>query len=238
MSTDAAPRVFLTGANRGIGVGYARRFAETGHRVFASCRDPGEADKLIRLADESDGRVTVLACDVTDDHSVRAAAEEVGAEADGLEIVLNNAGIGGWRGELEKLDFDEVRRVLDVNTFGPMRVARAFVGLLRRGREPRRLVHMTSLMGSIGDNRSGGAWPYRLSKCALDMAGVNMAHEFADDRIVSVLLHPGWVRTDMGGSGARVPVDEAVRALVDTIESLTMEDTGKFYDRNGEPLPW
>lgn len=236
--SDDTSRIFLTGANRGLGLEYARQWAAKGWRVFASCRSPEAAEELNEVAEAHPERLTVVRCDVTDEGSVRSAAETVAADTEGLEVVLNNAGVGGWRGRLEELDFDEVRRVFEINTLGPMRVTRAFTDLLRKGREPRRLVHMTSLMGSIDDNRSGGAWPYRLTKCALNMAGVNMAHEFREDGIVSVVLHPGWVRTDMGGSGATLAVDEAVAALVGTIESLTLEDTGRFYDRNGDPLPW
>ncbi len=236
--TRGARRVFLTGANRGLGLEFTRQWAAGGWRVFASCREPGEAGELHELAESYPDRVTVVPCDVADDASVAEAAEAVAAETDGLELVLNNAGVGGWRGGIEELDLDEVRRVMDVNALGPMRVARAMLPLLRRGNDPRRIVHITSLMGSLGDNGSGGAWPYRMSKAALNVVGVNLAHELADEGIVSTLLHPGWVRTDMGGSGAKLPIDEAVAALTGTIESLTMEDSGAFYDRNGEPLPW
>jgi NAD(P)-dependent dehydrogenase (short-subunit alcohol dehydrogenase family) len=233
-----ARRAFLTGANRGIGLEYARQLAAAGWRVFASCRSPEEADELAALARERSDRVTVVGCDVADDASVRAAAAAVGGAADGLELVLNNAGVGGWRGGIEELDLGEVVRVFDVNALGPMRVAREFLPLLRAGAEPRRLVQMTSLMGSIADNRSGGAYPYRISKCALNMATVNLARELAEDGIVTVALHPGWVRTDMGGSGATLPVDEAVEVLLGTIEGLSMEDSGGLYDRDGERLPW
>lgn len=206
--------------------------------MFASCRDPEEAAELAALAEVQPDRVTVVGCDVADDGSVRAAAATVGGRVDGLELVLNNAGVGGWRGGIEELDLDEVVRVFGVNALGPLRVAREFLPLLCAGAEPRRMVQMTSLMGSIADNRSGGAYPYRISKCALNMATVNLARELAANRIVSVALHPGWVRTDMGGSGANLPVDEAVAALLGTIEGLSMEDSGRFFDRNGEPLPW
>lgn len=236
--SERVRRAFLTGANRGIGLEYARQLAGAGWRVFASCRAPEEARELAALADERPDRVTVVGCDVADDGSVRAAAAAVAEADDGLELVLNNAGVGGWRGGIEELDLDEVVRVFEVNALGPMRVAREFLPLLRAGREPRRLVQMTSLMGSIADNRSGGAYPYRISKCALNMATVNLAHELKGDRVVSVALHPGWVRTDMGGSGATLPVEDAVESLLGTIESLSMENSGGFFDRNGDPLPW
>ena len=235
---DRVLRVALTGASRGLGLEFTRQWLAAGHRVFALARDPAGSQGLAELAREHPEALTTLPCDVTDDASVREAARAVGERTDGLEIVLNNAGVGGWRGGIEDLALDEVRRVFEVNTLGPLRVARAFLPLLRRGRHPRRLVGITSLMGSIGDNRSGGAYPYRISKAALNMATVSLAHELRDDEIVAAVFHPGWVQTDMGGPGAALPVDEAVGALVDTIDDLSMEHTGGFYDRLGAPLPW
>jgi len=239
MSADRTLRIALTGASRGLGLEFTRQWLAAGHRVFALARDPGSSQGLSGLAREHPDTLVALPCDVTDTDAVRRAAREVAERSDGgLEIVLNNAGVGGWRGSIEDLDLDEVRRVFDVNTLGPLRVAQAFVPLLRKGRHPRRLVAITSLMGSMADNRSGGSYPYRISKAALNMVCVNLAHELRDDEIVSAMLHPGWVRTDMGGSGANLPVEEAVGALVDTIDDLTMEHTGGFCDRLGEPLPW
>ena len=231
-------RIFVTGANRGIGLGYVREWIDRGARVFATARRPDEADELAGLADEHPDRLTVLECDVSDPDSIEAARDAVAGAVDGLEIVLNNAGIMGERGEIEEIDPAEIRRVFEVNTLGPVRVTQAFLPLLENGREPRRLVHMTSLMGSIDDNGSGDAYAYRISKCGLNMASRSMAVDLSGRGIVSVVLHPGWVRTRMGGSGARVGVEEAVRDLVDTIEGLDSEDSGQFYDREGQPLPW
>lgn len=235
---DRTLRIALTGASRGLGLEFTRQWLAAGHRVFALARDPGGSKGLAALAREYPDTLTTVPCDVADLESVRAAANTVGERTDALEIVLNNAGVGGWRGGIEELDFDEVRRVFEVNALGPMRVAQAFVPFLRNGRHPRRLVGITSLMGSLADNRSGGSYPYRISKAALNMAAVNLAHELREEEIVSAVLHPGWVQTDMGGAGASLPVEEAVGALVDTIDDLTMEHTGGFYDRLGEPLPW
>jgi NAD(P)-dependent dehydrogenase (short-subunit alcohol dehydrogenase family) len=235
---DERLRIVVTGASRGLGLEFARQWLAAGQRVFALARDPKGSEGLAALSREHPEALLSLTCDVTDAASIRQAARAVGERVDGLEIVLNNAGVGGWRGGIGQLDLDEVREVFETNTLGPLRVSREFLPLLRRGREPRRLVHITSLMGSIGDNRSGGSYAYRISKAALNMVSVNLAHELGDDEIISVVLHPGWVRTDMGGRGASLAVDEAVGALIDTIDDLTAEHSGGFYDRLGEPLPW
>lgn len=235
---DRVFRILVSGTSRGLGLEFVRQYLAAGHRVFGLARNSQRSKGLMALAREHPDTLTALTCDVTDEGQVREAARATAARADGLEIVINNAGIGGWRGGIDDLDMDQVRDVFETNALGPLRVSQAFLPLLRRGRAPRRLVHITSLMGSIGDNRSGGSYPYRISKVALNMASVNLAHELRDEEIVSVVLHPGWVRTDMGGPGATLSVDEAVGALIDTIDDLTMEHTGGFYDRLGEALPW
>lgn len=231
-------RIVVTGASRGIGNEFVRQWAAAGRRVFGLARDPAGSEGLMELVERHPDLVTPVRCDVTDPDSVAAARDEVASAVDALEIVVNNAGAMGEKDELASLDLDDVRRVFETNTLGPIRVTRAFLPLLKRGEEPRRLVHMTSLMGSIEDNRSGDAYAYRISKSGLNMASRSMAVDLESDRIISLVLHPGWVRTDMGGPSARTPVEEAVADLIETIEGLTMEDTGRFYDRNGGELPW
>lgn len=233
-----SPRVLVTGASRGIGLEYARQWLAAGARVFALARDPEGSDGLMALAPGHGDALVPVRCDVADDASVAEARSRVGEETDGLELLINNAGVMGSHEGLEELDLDRVRRTFEVNAVGPLRVTRAFLDLLRAGRPPRRIVNMTSLMGSIDDNRSGDAYSYRLSKAALNMATRSMAVDLSAEGIVAVVLHPGWVRTDMGGSSARTPVEEAVASLVRTIESLDMDRSGGFYDKDGQPLPW
>ena len=231
-------RVLVTGASRGIGLEYARQWLAAGARVFALARDPEGSDGLMELAAGHGGSLVPVRCDVADDASVAGARRRVGGQTDGLEILINNAGVMGSHEGLEELDLDRVRRTFEVNAVGPLRVTRAFLDLLRAGRRPRRIVNMTSLMGSIDDNKSGDAYSYRLSKAALNMATRSMAVDLSAEGIVAVALHPGWVQTDMGGRSARTPVEEAVASLVRTIDALDMDRTGGFYDRDGQPLPW
>lgn len=231
-------RVLVTGANRGIGLEYARQWLAAGARVFALARDPEGSEGLEELAAGYPDHLVRVPCDVADDASVDGARRLVGEETEGLEILVNNAGVMGSRDEVDALDLDRVRRTFEVNALGPLRVTGAFLDLLRAGERPRRIVNMTSLMGSIEDNGSGGAYAYRMSKAALNMATRSLALDLASEGIVAVVLHPGWVRTDMGGENARLPVDEAVESLIRTIEGLDADASGGFYDRDGERLPW
>ncbi len=232
-----ARNVLVTGASRGIGLEYARQWSAAGHCVFALARDPAGSSGLVELAEAHPEEVVPVRCDVTDEKSVHAARAAVEDSADHLDVVINNAGARGSSSSIDEVDPDSVGQLMATNAVGPLRVSRAFLPLLRAGHEPR-LIHMTSLMGSIEDNRSGGSYPYRMSKAALNMASRSMAVDLRDERILSVVLHPGWVRTDMGGPGARVPVEEAVAQLIQTIETLTLDRSGGFYDRRGDPLPW
>ena len=231
-------RILVTGASRGIGLEYARQWLAAGDRVFALARDPDGSRELTDLAARNPERLVPVACDVADEASVAAARRRVGAETDGLEILVNNAGVMPERGDLESLSLDSVRDALEVNALGPLSVTRAFLDLLRAGAPPRRIVNMTSLMGSIDDNRSGDAYAYRLSKAALNMATRSLAIDLAGDGILAVALHPGWVRTDMGGPSGRLSAAEAVASLIRTIESLGMDRSGGFYGHEGQPLPW
>jgi NAD(P)-dependent dehydrogenase (short-subunit alcohol dehydrogenase family) len=231
-------RYLLTGANRGLGLGLTRLWLEAGHEVIALAREPESSEGLRELASRHGERLLWRACDVADDSSVEAAREAVAAHCGALDLLLNNAGVYGPKGDsLDSLDFEQVRRVFEVNTLGALRVTRAFRPLLARGRRPRALL-MSSLMGSIADNGSGSSWAYRMSKAALNMAGRNLAHELSAEGIVTAVLHPGWVRTDMGGAGAPLGVEEAVAEMAATMERLGPEQDGCFLDRQGAPLPW
>ena len=232
-------RVVITGANRGLGLEFTRQLAARGDRVFALVRDPDRAEDLRVLSTRSEADVSVLECNVTDDSAVEDAATRVRDDEGGVEMIINSAGAMGDRGELESIDLETILDLVDVNTLGPLRVARAFLPLLRRGNgTPPRVINLTSLMGSVADNGSGGSYAYRISKAGLNMAVRNMAHDFEDDGIVAVAIHPGWVQTRMGGGGAPLTPEESVASMIATIEALRPDDSGAFLDRNGEPLPY
>jgi NAD(P)-dependent dehydrogenase (short-subunit alcohol dehydrogenase family) len=232
-------RVAITGASRGLGLEFTRLYLSAGHQVLALARHP-EKSKGLRdlLSAKHATSLTCIECDVAEDGSVERAGETARGTVDGLDLLINNAGTYGTRGEhLPELDLAEVRQVFEVNCVGALRVSRAFLPLLKKA-PGAKLVHITSLMGSLADNRSGGAYAYRMSKAALNMASINLALDLGRDGIVSVVLHPGWVKTDMGGPNAPLGIEEAVRAMMQTIERLGPEDSGGFLDRHGKPQPW
>ena len=230
------PATLVTGANRGLGLEFTRQYAAEGWQVFAACRAPKAAKELQRIAADSGGRMRVLEIDVTDATSVRAAAAELKGEA--IDLLLNNAGVGGPSGQrIGGLDYAAWTHVLDVNTLGPMRVVEAFLENVAKGRL-KQVVTITSGMGSLEDNTSGGSYAYRSSKAAVNMVMKNLSIDLASRGITCVVVNPGWVRTDMGGSRGTLSPAESIQALRSVIASLKPEDSGKFLNYTGKPYPW
>jgi NAD(P)-dependent dehydrogenase (short-subunit alcohol dehydrogenase family) len=228
-------RVVITGANRGLGLGLARAYAERGDEVWATARKPAEAGELQALARASEGRVRVHALDVRDDEQVGAFAAALGGA--GVDVLINNAGVAGtWSTTLQTFDAEEALRCFDTNALGAVRVTRALVPNLRAARG--KIANMTSRMGSIGDNGSGRGYAYRLSKAALNMATRNVAHEVKGFGGIAIALHPGWVRTEMGGDGATEEIADAVARIVSVIDRLKPGDSGRFWHADGTELPW
>ena len=228
--------VLVTGANRGLGLEFVRQYGADGWQVHATCRDPHGAKELSRLAQASDGRVQVIELDVTDTLGVRAAAKSFGKMP--IDVLVNNAGVGSPRGQaIGSLDYAAWARVLDVNTLGPMRVAEAFLENVARGEE-KKIVTITSGMGSIADNGSGGSYAYRSSKAGVNMVVKSLAHDLAPRGITCVVMNPGWVRTDMGGRGGTLSPAESIAAMRKVIAVLEPEDSGKFFNYNGNTYPW
>jgi NAD(P)-dependent dehydrogenase (short-subunit alcohol dehydrogenase family) len=233
MSTRA---VLVTGANRGLGREFARQYAAEDWQVYAACRSPGSATELQGLAGESGGRIQVLELDVTDTASVRAAAAAMKGVA--IDLLLNNAGVGSPRDQrLGSLDYAAWAKVLDANTLGPMRVVEAFVENVAKS-TLKQVVTITSGMGSIADNTSGGAYAYRSSKAAVNMVMKSLARDLAPRGITCIVMNPGWVRTDMGGPGGKISPAESIKAMRSVIAALQPEDSGKFLNYTGEPYPW
>lgn len=219
----------VTGANRGLGLELCRQLNQTGAKVIGTARDPQTAIDLRAL------EVQVEKLDVAEPESVSAFAHRLGKTP--VDILINNAGIGGAGEGIAKLDLDDVVHKLEVNTLGAIRVTQALMPHMRRGRE-RKIAHVTSRMGSIGDNGEGGYYAYRISKAALNMFNRSLAVELVGQGFVCVVLHPGWVQTRMGGSTAPQTTEQSARGMLEVIARLRRQDTGRFFDYSGAELPW
>jgi NAD(P)-dependent dehydrogenase (short-subunit alcohol dehydrogenase family) len=228
-AADSKGTVLITGANRGLGLEYAKQLVDKGYTVIGTARSPDEAHELEVVAD----RVEQL--DVADAASVSALAERL--EGVPIDILINNAGIFDRRDvAIDSVDYEVFERTFAVNTLGPLRVTQALLPNLRAG-EGKLVIGMSSQLGSI--ERSNGRWyAYRSSKSALNQINKILSEELGPEGFIFVVLHPGWVRTDMGGANATYSPEESVAGLVTVIEGLGPQDNGRFYDFEGEPIPW
>ena len=231
------PSVLITGANRGLGLEFARQYLTDGWRVYGACRDPASASALCRLAEHSGAdKLRILAMDVTDPASIHGAATELDGQP--IDLLLNNAGIIGPRSQtIGNIDYAAWAEVLAVNTMGPMRVSEAFVEHVA-GSDRKLIVTLTSGVGSIADNTSGGSIVYRSSKAAVNMVMRSLAIDLAARGITCVVVNPGWVRTDMGGPNATLAPSESISRLRRLIATLGPEQSGKFFNHTGREYPW
>jgi NAD(P)-dependent dehydrogenase (short-subunit alcohol dehydrogenase family) len=228
-ATTEKPTVLVTGANRGIGLELARQYSAAGWQVIGTARKPEQAAELAALG------VRIVQLDVTDPASVARMAADIGGHP--IDILINNAGILPVMRSLGDIDFDTFTRILDVNTVGPARVTQALIDNLQRG-QVRKIVNMTSGLGSIGNNRSGGFYGYRESKAGLNMFTKTLAAELGPDGFICIVMDPGWVKTDMGGPNAPTRVEDSVAGIRQVVDGLTPADSGTYWTFEGEPTPW
>ncbi|HEV8608540.1 MAG TPA: SDR family oxidoreductase [Thermoanaerobaculia bacterium] len=219
----------VTGATRGIGLAFARALVQRGERVVGTARRPESAEELRSTG----ARVEKL--DVADDASVADFARRLANES--VDVLIHNAAIGDAGPSIEHLDPGEVLRTLDVNAVGPVRLTRALLTNLRAGRT-RKIVGITSGLGSLQQDTGGGWYAYRMAKAALNMFIRTLAEELAPERFACVVICPGWVKTAMGGPEAPLTPEESVAAMLKVIDRLTPSDTGRFLDRRGRDMPW
>ncbi len=216
--------VLITGCNRGIGLELARQLHERGDTVIGVCRHPSDALREL-------GVRIIENVDVSDGDSVARLRDEIGDTP--IDILINNAGIL-LRDEFGSIDYDAMVEQYKVNTLGPLRVTEALADNLHEGSK---VAIVTSRVGSIADNGSGGHWGYRASKTAVNMVGTNLMHEFRPRGIAVALLHPGLVATDMTGRQG-IPPAESAQGLIARIDELSLRNSGTFWHAEGYELPW
>jgi NAD(P)-dependent dehydrogenase (short-subunit alcohol dehydrogenase family) len=220
--------VLVTGANRGLGLEFVRQYATDGWTVIACCRKPDQAKELKKLA----GSVEVEALDVGDDSEVGALAKRLKGRV--IDVLINNAGVYGPRSGTDTAAWLDVFRV---NSIAPLHLAHALADNVARS-EQKRIVNISSGMGSIGENGSSGDYVYRSSKAALNMAMKGLSNELKDRGVVVAVLSPGWVKTDMGGRGAPLEAADSIASLRRIIAGLKPKDSGKFFSHLGKPISW
>jgi NAD(P)-dependent dehydrogenase (short-subunit alcohol dehydrogenase family) len=224
------PTVLITGANRGLGLEFARQYAEAGWRVIATSRSLAKAEALRALT----GDITIHPLDVVDFAAVGALGRELAR--DSVDVLIANAGIRGPRPMTpDAIDAEGWGETFRVNSIAPLALAGALHDAVAHS-EQRKMVAISSRLGSMGANGNGGLYPYRASKAALNAAWRSYAIDHPE--IIAALLHPGWVRTDMGGREALLAVEESVAGLRRVIGGLSKADTGRFYNHDGSPIPW
>jgi len=225
------PTLLITGANRGIGLELTRRYASDGWSVHACCRNPDKAKTLKALG----GDIALHRVDVIDGLRVASFARELSGE--GIDLLINNAGVSGPRTGFGKTDYDEWLGVLKTNTLAPMRMVERFVEHVARG-ERKCIAMISSIMGSVGANSSGGAYIYRSSKAALNAVSKSLSIDLRARGITIVMFHPGWVRTEMGGPEASIDVETSAAGIQSVLSRVTPRDNGAFFNYDGTEIPW
>jgi NAD(P)-dependent dehydrogenase (short-subunit alcohol dehydrogenase family) len=231
------PTVLVTGASRGLGLEFARQYGADGWDVLGCTRAPDRADALQALAGDSSGRVAIHALDVTDFGAIDSLARRL--QGVPIDVLINNAGTMGSRGGgLGSSDLVEWEHMFRLNAFAPLKMAEAFAGNIARSTQ-KRLVSLSTVMASMARNNMGGFYAYRASKAALNAIMVSLAIDLGRRHgIVAATLHPGWVRTDMGGPRAEIDPRTSVEGMRRLIAGLVPEKAGRFWAYDGSELPW
>lgn len=217
--------VLITGANRGVGLALAAHYRDEDWQVIGVCRQSSE--ELERVADR-----VIEGIDVTRPEDVERLVQALDSQR--LDLLINNAGL--LRDEsLGQLDFDSIREQMEINAYAPLRVSEALLPLMQDGSK---IANITSRMGSIADNDSGGRYGYRASKAALNAFGKSLAMDLKPRGIAVAQIHPGYVKTRMVNFGGMISPQEAATGIAACIKTLTQENSGGFWHSNGEPLPW
>jgi NAD(P)-dependent dehydrogenase (short-subunit alcohol dehydrogenase family) len=229
--------ILITGANRGVGLELARKYTQQGDHVFAGCRSPEKAQALETLSAQHPGQVTIVPLDVTNEESLERSVAQVSTSIKALDLLFNNAAINPGNEHLSEVTTESLLQTLQVNAVGAVLVAQKFVSLLRAGENPK-VINVSSEAGSIARMQHFRGYSYYGSKAAMNMFTRSLALDPQTDGIIVISLHPGWVRTDMGGPNAHLSTSESVEGIMRVTEGLTPADNGKFYTWEGVEYPW
>ena len=228
-------RILITGANRGLGLEFVERYLESGDDVIATYRNEESSFDLIKMSNER-SNLKLLHLDVSSKKSLNSFAENLGDSP--IDIFINNAGVYGPRNSsFENVDEENWIPAIKVNAIAPLLLTQLIIKNIRAGTD-KKLIYITSKMGSIDDNKGGGAYVYRSSKTAPNAVVKSLSVDLKNENIAVALIHPGWVKTDMGGPNALIERDTSVRGMTEVISNLDITSTGNFYNYDGSIIPW
>ena len=222
--------ILIIGANRGLGLEFAKQYSNTNHNIIATTRNKDSSKELSEI-----NNIDIAELDLTSDASVNSFVTSIGSQK--IDILIHNAGIFSDEQLKEDLDTDAWMNEMRINAVIPIILARKLKNNLKMGSD-KKVVFISSQMGSIDDNYSGRFYFYRSSKSALNSAARSLSIDWKDDGISVLILHPGWVKTDMGGPNAPVSIDESIEGMMQVIDSTDIRDTGRFLNYDGKELPW
>lgn len=225
--------IFITGANRGIGLSLTQLYLQAGHTVYATYRNANSAKSLFELQAKH-SNLSCIELDVTDYSSVQELAESI----DCIDLLINNAGYYGPKGyDLGSIDVDEWRRVFEINSIAPLKLVEAFLKPLNQG-QTKKIACLSSKVGSMTENTSGGGYIYRSSKAALNSVVKSLSNDLTFQGFTVLALHPGWVKTDMGGPNALIDPLTSAQGLIDVIEASNQSMSGHFINYDGSAIAW
>ena len=225
--------VLITGANRGLGYEFVKQYSENGFEVLACCRNKNNAKELKELA-ETSNKIKVYELDVGNVKAIKSLSQQLQNEK--IDVLINNAGI--YRSStIGNINYDEWIESFKINTIAPYQIIENFLNQIINS-DLKKIVSVTSKMGSIDDNTSGGSYIYRSSKTALNSMMKCLTHDLKNQGVATLTLHPGWVRTDMGGPGGWIDSFESVQGMIKQIDKLTIDDSGKYLDYAGKSINW
>ena len=227
--------ILVTGANRGLGNEFVEQYLNEGNDVIATYRNENSSMDLIEMGDER-SNLKLLQLDVSSNKSLNSFAENL--DDSPIDIFINNAGVYGPRNSsFGNVDEENWIPAIKINAIAPILLTQLIIKNIRSGAD-KKLIYITSKMGSIDDNKGGGAYVYRSSKTALNAVVKSLSVDLENEGIVVALIHPGWVKTDMGGPNALIERDTSVRGMTEVISNLDITSTGNFYNYDGSIIPW
>ena len=227
--------VLITGANRGLGLGFVKKYLEKNANVLCTTRDISGSKELLKCKKRYPNNIEIFELDLLKENGAKTLANQLNGMP--IDILINNAGVGSSNQHFEAVSSKPWLEVLKVNLIAPLIITQSLFENVKKS-SAKKIYFLSSQLGSIGDNTSGGMYIYRSSKTGLNQVVKSLSVDLKPKGITVVSLHPGWVKTDMGGPNAPVSIDKSIEGMIKVIERTDINDTGRFLNYDGTELPW